>query len=91
MGWCGPIRQPAPAAGTKGQPAAQREQEGEEPNRPTGMSGTSSDEQSGRPDYGTKRAQIGKASGYTHRSFRPVPVRYLSVTTATHRPRGDTP
>jgi hypothetical protein len=91
MGWCGPIRQPAPAAGTKGQPAAQREQEGEEPNRPAGMSGTSSDEQSGRPDYGTKRAQIGKASGYTHRSFRPAPVRYQSVTTATHRPRGDTP
>ncbi len=35
---------------------------------------------------GQKRAQIGKASGYTHRSFRPDPVRYMSVTIATHRP-----
>ena len=70
----------------QGQPAAQREQDGEERNRPAEMSGTSSDEQSRRPDNGTKRAQIGKASGYTHRSFRPDPVRYMSVTTATHRP-----
>ena len=76
---------PRPQA-RKGQPAAQREQDGEEPNRPAGMSGTSSDEQSRRPDNGTKRAQIGKASGYTHRSFGPDAVRYMSVTTATHRP-----
>jgi hypothetical protein len=34
---------------------------------------------------GPKRAQIGKASGYTHRSFRPDAVRYLSVTTAMQR------
>ena len=27
-----------------------------------------------------------KASGYTHRSFRPDAVRYMSVTTAMHRP-----
>jgi hypothetical protein len=87
MGWCGPVRQHAPAAGTnKGQPAAQREQDGEEPNRPAGMAGTSSDEQSRRPDNGTKRAQIGKASGYAHRSSRPDAVIYMSVTTAAHRP-----
>jgi hypothetical protein len=73
MGWCGPIRQPAPAAGTKGQPAAQREQEGEEPNRPAGMSGTSSDEQSGRPDYGTKRRRSAKRAVIrTARSARPL-------------------
>ncbi len=69
----------------QGQPA-QREQDGEERNRPAGMSGTSSDEQSRPPDNGTKQAQIGKASGYTHRSFRPDAVRYMSVTTAMHRP-----
>jgi hypothetical protein len=34
----------------------------------------------------TGRTQIGKASGYAHRSFRPDAVRYMSVTTATHRP-----
>ena len=34
----------------------------------------------------TKRARIGQASGYTHRSFRADAVRYMSVTTATHRP-----
>src|SRR5712691_8681438 len=39
-----------------------------------------------RPDNGTKRAQIGKASGYTHRSFRPDAVRYMYVDTATRRP-----
>ena len=38
-----------------------------------------------RPGNRTKRARIGKASGYTHRSFRPDPVRYLSVTTAMRR------
>jgi hypothetical protein len=54
--------------------------------RSAGMSGTSVRRAVRRPDDGTKRAQIGKASGYTHRSFRPDPVRYMSVTTATHRP-----
>jgi hypothetical protein len=44
------------------------------------------DEQSRRPDNGTKRAQIGKASGYTHRSFRPDAVHHMYATTATHRP-----
>ena len=51
----------------QGRPAAWREQDGGEPNRSAGMSGTSSDERSRRPDNGTKRARIGKASGYTHR------------------------
>ena len=70
----------------QGQPAARREQDGEERNRSAGMSGTSSDEQSRRPDNGTKRAQIGKASGYTHRSFRPFAVHHMYATTAPHRP-----
>ncbi len=69
----------------KPQSAAQREQNSEEPNRP-GCPAHQSDEQSRRPDNGAKRAQIGKASGYTHRSFRPDAVRHMSVTTATHRP-----
>jgi hypothetical protein len=38
------------------------------------------------PNNRTKRARIGKASGYTHRSFCPDAVRYMSVTTAMHRP-----
>ena len=71
----------------QGQPAAQCDQDGEEPNRPPGMSGTSSDEQSRRPDNGTKRAQIGKASGYTHRSFRPDADRDMSVTLLRIDPR----
>ena len=45
-----------------------------------------SDEQSWRPDNGTKRAQIGKASGYTHRSFRPDAVHHMYAPTAMHRP-----
>ncbi len=67
------------------QPAAQREQDGEGRNRP-GCPVHQSGEQSRRPDNGAKRAQIGKASDYTHRSFRPDAARYMSVTTATHRP-----
>ena len=55
------------------QPAAQREQNGGESDRPK-CPAHQSDEQSS-PGYWTKRAQIGKASGYTHRSFRPDPVR----------------
>jgi hypothetical protein len=69
----------------QGQPAAQREQDGEERNRP-GCPAYQSDEQFRRLDNGTKRAQIGNASGYTHRSFRPDAVRHMSVTTAAHRP-----
>ena len=38
------------------------------------------------PDNGTKRARIGKASGYTHRSFCPDAVHHMYVHTATHRP-----
>ena len=87
MEGCGSIRQSAPGRRHEsGQLAVQRQQDGEEPNRPAGRSGTSSDKQSRRPDNGAKRAQIGKASGYTHRSFRSDAVRYMSVTTATHRP-----
>lgn len=53
-------------------------------NRPSGMHGMDqSDEQSGYPRNGTKRAGIGKASGSTDRSFGPDAVRYLSVTIAT--------
>ena len=66
------------------QPAAQREQDGEEPNRPTGMSGASVRRAVRRPIM-DKRARIGKASGYTHRSFRPDAVRYVYVDTAIHR------
>ena len=51
----------------QGRPAAWREQDGGEPNRPAGMSGTSSGERSRRPDNGTNRVRIGKASGYKHR------------------------
>ena len=86
MRWRGPIRQPAPAAGTnkaRPPPGASRTAK----NRPTGMRGIrQSGEQSRCPGNGTKRARIGKASGYSHRSFRPDAVRYLSVTTAMHRP-----
>jgi hypothetical protein len=70
----------------QGQPAAWREQDGEEPDRPAGIPGASSGEQSRRPGNGTKRARIGQASGYARRSFRPDAVRSMSVTTATHRP-----
>ena len=70
----------------QGQPASQREQDGKERNRPAGMSGASVRRAVPVPGNGTKRARIGKASGYTHRSFRPDAVRYMSVTTATHRP-----
>jgi hypothetical protein len=59
----------------QGQFAARREQDGGEPNRLAGMSGTSVRRAVPAPDNGTKRAQIGKASGYTHRSFRPDAVR----------------
>ena len=77
-----------PAAGPgrrheQGQLAARREQDGEERNWSAGMSAHQSDEQSRRPDNGTKRAQITKASGSTHRSFGPDAVRYMSVTIAT--------
>jgi hypothetical protein len=59
----------------QGQPAARREQDGEEPNRPAGMSGISVRRAVRRPDNWTKRAQIGKASGYTHRLLCPDAVR----------------
>ena len=68
----GPIRQAALAAGTnKASPPPSASGTTEKPNQPTGMSGTSPGEQSRRPDIGTKQAQIGKASGYTPRSFLP--------------------
>ena len=63
----------------RGSPAARRERGGEEPGRP-GCAAV------WRPGYGTKRAQIGKASGYTHRSFRPDAVHHMYVHTAMHRP-----
>ena len=57
MRWRGPIRQP-PRRPVRTRPAAWREQDGEEPaDRDARQS----------LDNGTKRAQIGKASGYTHR------------------------
>ena len=56
-------------------------------NRPPGMRGMhQSGEQSGCPGNGTKRARIGKASGFTDRSFGPDAVRYMSVTIATPCP-----
>jgi hypothetical protein len=84
--WRGPIRQPAPAAGAnKTSPPSIASRTAE--NRLPGMHGMhQSGEQSGRPRNGTKRARIGKASGFAHRSFRPDPVRYMSVTTATPCP-----
>ena len=67
-----PIRQPAPAAGTNkaSPPSASRTAK----NRTSRQAcpAHQSDEQSRRPDNGTIRARIGKASGYTHRSFRPA-------------------
>ena len=80
-----------PAARARGrheedQPAAQREQDGAEPYRSGRDVRRISQTSSPALNNGTKRAQFSKASGYTHRSFRPDPVRYLSVTTATHRP-----
>lgn len=61
-----PIWQPAPAAGTNKTsppPSASRTPE----NRTARMRGMHQpDDQSGRPYKGTKRARIGKGSGYTH-------------------------
>ena len=65
------------------QPAAQLEQNGGEPAARDARH-HQSDEQSGRPGNGTKRAWIGKASGSADRSFGPDAVRYMSVTIATH-------
>ena len=71
MGWRGPMRKPAPAAGTnKARPPSIASRTAE--NRPPGMHGMhQSGEQSGRPHNGTKRARIGKASGSTDRSLLP--------------------
>ncbi len=69
----------------QGQPATWCEQDGEEPadrnarHKPVRRAVR-------RPGNGTKRARIGKASGYTHRSFRPDAVHHMYATTATHRP-----
>jgi Transposase IS116/IS110/IS902 family len=86
MRWRGPIRQPVPAAGTnKASPAPGLTRTAK--NRPTGIRESPAPGQ--RDETGADR----KASGYTHRSFRPDAVRYMSVTTATHRPtvtRADT-
>jgi len=66
-GMAPPIRQPAPAADTNKtcpQPSASRTPE----NWAARMHGMHQpDEQSGCPCKGTKRARIGRASGYTHR------------------------
>ncbi len=87
MGWCGPIRQPAPATGTnKASPPPSTSRTAKNRTGRPGCPAHQSDEQSRRADNRTKRAQIGKASGCTHRLFRPDAVRYMSVTTATHRP-----
>jgi len=62
----------------QGQPAAWREQHGEEPaNRAARQSGARERD---------KTARIGKASGFAHRSLCPDAVRHMSVDTATHRP-----
>ena len=65
----GPIRQPAPAAGTNTtSPPPSWSSTAEKP--PAGMRGMhQSGEQSGHPRNGTKRARIGKASGSADRSF----------------------
>jgi hypothetical protein len=69
MRWRGPIRQPALARGyEQGQPAARREQDGEEP-------ADRDARQSGTPGNGTKRVRIGKASGSTDRCSGPDAVR----------------
>ena len=83
MGWRGPIRQPAPAAGTnKTSPPPSWSRTAEKP--PPGMHGMyQSGEQFGCPRNGTKRAQIGKASGSTDRSFARTLFRHMSVTIAT--------
>ena len=84
--WSGPMRQPAPAAGTNktSAPSIASRTAG---NRLLGIYGMHpSGEQSGCPDNGTKRARIGKASGSTDRSFSPDAVRYMSVTIATPCP-----
>ena len=83
MGGRGPIRQPAPAAGTNTtSPPPSWSSTAEKP--PAGMHGMyQSGEQFGCPRNGTKRARIGKASGSTDRSFGPDAVRYMSVTIAT--------
>ena len=62
-----------------GQPAAWREQDGEEP-------ADRDARQSGAPGNDTKRARIGKASGFAHRSFRLDAVHHMYATTAMHRP-----
>ena len=64
----------------QGQPAAQREQAGGEPDRPAGMSGTSSSP-SARIMGQNRRRSAKRAVIRTARS-----TRTLSATTATHRP-----
>jgi len=84
MAWANPAARPGRGY-EQGQPAAWREQDGEEPaDRDARHSPVRRAVR--RPDNGTKRARIGKASGYTHRSFRPDAVRYMYVDTAMHRP-----
>ena len=75
MGWRGPMRKLAPAAGTnKTSPPSSASRTAE--NRLPGMRGMHrSGERSGCPDDGTKRARIGKASGSADRSFGPDAVR----------------
>jgi hypothetical protein len=76
-----------PAAGTnKASPPPSASRMAKNRTGRPGCPANRSDEQSRRPGNGTKRARIGRASGYTDRSFRPDAVRYMSVTTATYRP-----
>src|ERR1017187_1560978 len=75
-----------PAAGTNKTsppPSASRTPE----NRTARMRGMHQpDDQSGRPYKGTKRARIGKGSGYTHRWFGRNADSFLYVDSAMHRP-----
>ena len=91
-GWPRPHRRSSQARLTSG--TSQADASRTTKNRPAEVHGMrQSDEQSRRPDNGTKRAQIGKASGYTHRSFRPFAVHHMYANTAPHRPlvtRADT-
>ncbi len=65
------------------QPAAYREQNGEETGRPGCVAYTSQTSRLGASGNGTKRARIGKASGSTDRLLCPDAVRHMSVTIAT--------
>ena len=88
MKWRGPIRQPAPQQ-ARTRPASRPAQAGRRrtgrPDRNAWLCASQTSSRDARTTGQNGRGS-GKASGFAHRSFRPDAVRYISVTTAMHRP-----